>query len=113
MCLFQLLILIRDIFLSDLWLSVAPRYQKETFSKEFGVNWTMYSKYDNYSRLNSQYNLGGPDLMSMRIINKIFIRAPKIMRNVIMALFIFAKHLVLIVCFIYQEKWASREKVTI
>jgi hypothetical protein len=96
---------------------VAPKYQKEMCSKEFGVNWTMFSKYDNYSRLNSRYNLGGPDLMSMRIftliINKIFIRAPKIMRNVVMALFIFAKHLVLIACFMYQEKWASREKVTI
>ena len=63
--------------------SSKSKYQKDTFLK----HWTMCSKNDNHSRLNDQHIWGDPYdcLMSSRILslvmNKMFIRAPKISRK--------------------------------
>ena len=59
-------------------------YQKDTFLK----HWTVCSKNDNHSRLDDQHIWGDPYdyLMSSRILslvmNKMFIRAPKIIKKV-------------------------------
>jgi hypothetical protein len=64
--------------------SSKSKYQKDTFLK----HWTMCSKNDNHSRLDDQHIWGDPYdcLMSSRILslvmNKMFIRAPKIIQKV-------------------------------
>ena len=78
-----------------MWSSVTP-IANAIFQHMFETYWIMCSKYANHSMLNSHHSLGwGRDLyihlISTRIFtlkfNKIFIRAPKIMRNVAMGLF--------------------------
>ena len=41
-------------------------------------------------------------------MNKLFIQAPKVTRNVDTISFEFASHLALITCFVLPEKWATR-----
>ena len=48
------------------------------------------------------------------IMNKIFIRVPKITRQrMLWTQFGFVNHLALIACFIFYEKWVQREKILI
>jgi hypothetical protein len=69
--------LIRHLYLSGIWLNVAPR--TDTIRHLFKRDWSTCSKYDIHSRFNNQHN--GEDLydhlMSTRIftlmMNKIFI----------------------------------------
>jgi hypothetical protein len=66
-----------------------------------------------YFRFNSQHDWGGGDfydyLMSTRIFTlimmKIFIRTPKIMRQMLWTKFGFANPLAIFACFISYEKW--------
>ena len=82
----------------------------------FKRDWTTCSKYDfKHCRLSSQHHNGGAlynHLMSTRILtlmmNKIFIRAPKTMKNMATERCVFANHLVLIVFRILREVGAER-----
>lgn len=83
----------------------------------FKRNWTTCLKSDvEHCRLNRQHHNGVPcpidHLMSTRIltlmINKIFIRAPEIMKNMATGRFVFANHLVVIVFRILEEVGAER-----
>ena len=79
--------LILDVlYSSGMWLDLAPKTdtKKDICLKK---DWTMRSKYDNHSKLNSQHNWGNlfdhalNTRMSTLIMSKIFIRAPKIMKK--------------------------------
>ena len=81
-------------------------------------HWTACSEYENHPRFNSQYNWGDLYNHSMSTIiftlmmNKIFLWILKSTRKWLRPQFGFANHVVLIVCVLSQEKWASWEKVT-